>query len=66
MIITNAEFDVTKLNKGKVKFYWSSWNVIKFTLAGGAWASKKGSFYKGHYGYSEVIEPNSKGEWNLA
>lgn len=65
-VVKNAEFDVTSLNRGKVRYFWQGWNIHKFTMAGGAWASKKGSFYKGHYGYIEVIEPNSQGEWHIA
>ena len=63
--ITNPEYDVAKLNKGKVSYFWEGYNIVQFTENGGAWASQKGSYRNGKYGYKKVFPVNSEGQWIL-
>lgn len=65
MIITDSEFDVSSLNKGKVSYNWNSWTIEKFTIHGGAVFSAKGAIRNGKYGYLETIEVDSSGSWHL-
>lgn len=64
-VITNADFDVTKLNKGNVSYFWDGWRVGKHIKTGGAWASRTAIYHNGGYGKVEYIEANDKGEWHL-
>lgn len=63
--ISDPEYKLEKLNRGKVSYFWESYNIVKFTEHGGAWASAKGSFHNGKYGYKEITEVNSDGKWIL-
>ena len=65
MIIKDAQHNLNEISTNKVKYFWNGWSIHKFSIKPGLWASKKGSFYQGSYGLTEVIEPNEKGEWNL-
>ena len=65
MIITDSEFNVASLNKGKVTHEWNGWAIERFTVYGGALFSPKGAFRNGKYGYLETIEVDSSGSWSL-
>lgn len=65
MIITDSEFDVSSLNKGKVSYSWNGWAVEKFTIHGGAVFSSKGAIRNGKYGYLETINVDGSGQWSL-